>query len=176
MPISRNLDCDISYTNLSTGTCAEPNDCVYPELFDYAQDKRSRRAQDKLRRSMVQASKTIRLSPRRLLALRTECPTALFLILIAALWSRSRLHPQLGQSCQRICSFFGTFSSQLEQSCEVLWALTVNTNKPAFTALFVRIDSQLDHPASNTDLANIVRASPLMFKSSTAITSYFDSR
>ena len=31
----------------------------------------------------------------------------------------------------------------------------------------------LDHPASNTDLASFVRASPLTFKSSTATTSYF---
>src|SRR4028119_388947 len=86
------------------------------------------------------------------------------------------------QSCQRICSFFGTFSPQLEQSCvseagrsPVLWALTGTTNKPAFSALFVSIDRKLDHPASNTDLANLVRARPLMFKSSCAITSYFDS-
>jgi hypothetical protein len=48
---------------------------------------------------------------------------------------------------------FGTFSPQLEQSCEVLWALTGTTNKPAFSALFVSIDRKLDHPASNTDLA-----------------------
>lgn len=56
---------------------------------------------------------------RRLLALRTECPTALFFIFTAALWSRSSSHPH-EQLCQRICSFFGTFSPQLEQSCEVL--------------------------------------------------------
>ena len=120
------------------------------------------------------ASKTIRLSLRRLLALRTRCPSALFLILIAALWSRSRLHPQCGQSCQRICSFLGTFSPQLEQSCEVLWALTGITNKPAFSALFVSIDRKLDHPAFSTDLANRVRVSPLTFRSSYATTSYFD--
>jgi hypothetical protein len=39
------------------------------------------------------------------------------------------------------------------------------TNKPAFSALFVSIDRKLDHPASNTDLANRVRASPLTFNS-----------
>ncbi len=63
-------------------------------------------------------------------------------MLMAALWSRSSSHPH-EQLCQRICSFLGNFSPQLEQSCEVLWALTGTTNKPAFSALFVSIDSSV---------------------------------
>jgi hypothetical protein len=61
---------------------------------------------------------------------------------------------------------FWDFLAAIGASCEVLWALTETTNKPAFSALFVSIDRKLDHPASNTDFANLVRASPLTFKSS----------
>jgi hypothetical protein len=45
----------------------------------------------------------------------------------------------------------------------VFFGFTAITNKPAFSALFVSIDRKLDHPASSTDFANLVRASPLIF-------------
>ena len=110
------------------------------------------------------------------MAFRTECPAALFFICIAALWSRCRLHPPLGQWCQRSWSFLGTLAPQLEQCWLVPDAFTGIPNKPAFSALFVSIDRKHDQPASSTDLARLERESPLPFKSSTAITSYILSR
>jgi hypothetical protein len=65
-----------------------------------------------------------------------------------------------------MCSALGTFTPQLEQSCDVPDGFTAITSNPAFSALVLRIDRKFDHPASCTDLAIMEREKPLTFKSS----------
>lgn len=94
----------------------------------------------------------------------------------AALMSLSIASPHLWHSCKRIDRVFGTFTPQPEQFWDVPWGFTFATRTPHLTATASKIVMNLPHAASKIDWLNLVRARPLMFKSSTAIKSYFLAR
>src|SRR5690606_2980789 len=96
---------------------------------------------------------------------------AAVLTLIAALWSRSWTTWQALQVHSRTLRGLGP--SRCPQ-VEHTWL--VGSNRPTFTkvrpyrcALYSSMPVNADHPASCTDLASLVRASPATDRSSTAI-------
>src|SRR5262249_42229948 len=73
-------------------------------------------------------------------------------ILRAAFSSRSRISPQVGQTCVRTERLFSTRSPHPLQSWEVYAGGTACTRFPAHSALKARITRKLYHPASLIDL------------------------
>src|SRR5262249_56122318 len=99
----------------------------------------------------------------------TAGPAALA-TLPAALMSRSRCAPHPPHCQVRTCSGLGpSLAPQAEQVCEVGVNRPTRWNcRPYRRALYSSMPTNADHPASWTDLASRVRASPLTARSSTA--------
>jgi hypothetical protein len=77
---------------------------------------------------------------------RRRCPRQK--IFLAAFSSRSKMSPQVVQTCVRTDRLFSTRAPHPEQSWDVDAGLTASTRLPAHAALYARMDRKWPHPAS----------------------------
>src|ERR1700733_6806164 len=93
---------------------------------------------------------------------------------LAALTSRSWTAPHVAHFHSRMCSGLGpSFIPHAEHTCEVgSNRPTLVNRRPYLAALYSSIRTNVDQPASCTDLPSLVRTSPLTARSST-VTAWF---